>query len=111
LPPELQMTALLVSKQNASNNCQRFDNTKKQFAKRPMKEEIGLRKQYENTTEEYAVAIYFYKQYHSSQCWLTEKDAKETYLKLGNESAILTAVKEQILIRYLGLGWVEVHHA
>ena len=112
LPPELQRTAMLVAKENASNNRQRFDNAlKKQFAKRQMKEEIGLRKQYENATEEYVVAIYFYEQYHSPRCWLTEKDAKETYLKLGNESARLAAVKEQILIRYLGLGWVEAHHA
>ena len=72
-----------------------------------MKEEICLRKQYENATEEYVVAIYFYEQYHSPWCWLRKKDAKETYLKLGNESARLAAVKEQILIRYLGLGWVE----
>ena len=30
---------------------------------------------------------------------------------LGSEAARLAAVKEQILLGYLGLGWEEAHHA
>ena len=33
------------------------------------------------------------------------------YRDLGSEAARLAAVKEQILIGYLGLGWEEAHHA
>lgn len=36
--------------------------------------------------------------------------AKRVYKELKSEAARLKAVKEQILIRYLGLGWVDAHH-
>ena len=39
------------------------------------------------------------------------EEAKSTYARLASETARLAAVKEQILIRYLGLGWVQAHHA
>ena len=71
LPPELQRMAILVAKVNASNIVKDLITHLKKIAKSQMKEEIGLRKQYENATEEYVVAIYFYEQYHSPRCWLT----------------------------------------
>ena len=37
--------------------------------------------------------------------------AAEFYSALGSETARLAAVKEQILIRYLGLGWELAHYA
>ena len=36
---------------------------------------------------------------------------KMFYRQLKSETVKLAAVKEQILVRYLGLGWREVHHA
>ena len=36
--------------------------------------------------------------------------AAEFYSALGSKTARLAAVKEQILIRYLGLGWELAHH-
>ena len=37
--------------------------------------------------------------------------AAEFYSSMGSETSILAAVKEQILIRYMGLGWELDHHA
>jgi len=77
-----------------------------------MKEEISMiRKQYANATEEYVVAIYFYEQHHLPRCWNSVEEATSTYARLASETARLAAVKEQILIRYLELGWVQAHHA
>ena len=62
------------------------------------------RKQYANATEGYVVAIYVYEQYHSPRCRKSVKEARSTYARLTSETARLAAVKEQILIWYLGLG-------
>ena len=53
----------------------------------------------------------FTKQYHSPQCWAIVDEANDIFLKLKSETARLGAVKEQILIRYLGSGWVKAHHS
>ena len=70
-----------------------------------------LRKKYANATEEYVVAIYFYEQYHSPRCWKSVEEARSTYARLASETGRLAVVKEQILIRYLALGWVQTHYA
>ena len=58
LPPELQKTAIMASKEHAKSNRKNFDEAlERQFKKRRMKEEIMLRKQYVNATEEYVVVI------------------------------------------------------
>ena len=50
------------------------------------------------------------EQYHSPQCWKTVEYAQSVYGQLKSETARLNAVKEQILIHYLGLGWECAHH-
>ena len=55
--------------------------------------------------EELIVIIYFYEQYHSPRCWVTKEKAMQEYGKIKSDAQKLKAVKEQILIRYLGLGW------
>ena len=52
----------------------------------------------------------FWEQYHSPRCWTTASMAMSVYNQLKSETARLNAVKEQILIRYLGLGWEDAHH-
>ena len=94
-PPELQKTAIMASKENAKNNRKYFDEAlERQFKKLRMKEEIMIRKQYANATEEYVVAIYFYEQCHSPRCWKSVEEAKSTYARLASERAWLGAVKE-----------------
>ena len=69
-----------------------------------------MQKAEEDATKERIVALYLYDQYTSPRCWRTVKDAKHFYARLKSETARLAGVKEQILIRYLGLGWEDAHH-
>ena len=55
-------------------------------------------------------ATYLHQQYNSPRCWKTAEQALNEYCKLRTKAEKLRHVKEQILIRYLGLGWVEAHH-
>ena len=112
LTGELQRTDVLTSKENANANKRIFDYAlENQFVKRRRKEEISLEKKYEDATEDYIVAIYFHDQYHSPRCWLTLEMEAELYSALGSDTARLAAVKEQIIIRYVGLGWDLSHRA
>ena len=86
--------AIMTSKENAKSNRKIFDTAlERQFKKRRMKEEIMLRKQYANATEEYVVAIYFYEQYHSPWCWKSVEEAESTYARLASETVQLAVVK------------------
>ena len=58
--------------------------------------------------KEFIDAIYFHQQYNSSGCWTTTKEALNLFIKLTAKKDKF--VKELILIRYLGLGWLEKHH-
>eukprot|EP00956_Cyclotella_meneghiniana_P002231 scaffold2510_cov65-Cyclotella_meneghiniana.AAC.1 len=55
-------------------------------------------------------ATYLHKQYHSPACWQTVEDADANWERLKTKKDKMKHVKENILIRYLGLGWVEAHH-
>eukprot|EP00956_Cyclotella_meneghiniana_P001318 scaffold1438_cov85-Cyclotella_meneghiniana.AAC.1 len=55
-------------------------------------------------------ATYLHKQYHSPACWQTVEDAEANWERLKTKKDKMKHVKENILIRYLGLGWVEAHH-
>ena len=81
-----------------------------QKAARLKKEEIAHKKKIDITQEEYIVAMEFWEQYHSPHCWTTASMAMSVYNQLKSETARLNAVKEQILIRYLGLGWEDALH-
>ena len=50
----------------------------------------------------------FFEQFHSPRCWKTVAQARGKYNEMTANK--LEAVKEQILIRYLGLGIKEAHH-
>ena len=79
--------------------------------KRRRKEEIDHENKYEGATEDYIATNYFHEQYHYPCCWITLEVALGFYSVLGSETTRVTAVKEQILIQYLGLGWELAHHA
>jgi hypothetical protein len=53
---------------------------------------------------------YLYQNYFSPRCWKTVRQALDEFEKLTSKKDKLECVKEQILIRYLGLGWEEAHH-
>ncbi len=53
---------------------------------------------------------YLNQKYFSPCCWKTVHQALDESEKLTLKKDKLECVKEQILIRYLGLGWEEAHH-
>jgi len=52
-----------------------------------MKEDISLKKQYANASEEYGIAIYFYEQYHSPRCWATVEEANDMFFKAKEQNS------------------------
>ncbi len=46
----------------------------------------------------------------SPRCWKSVCQALDEFEKLTSKKEKIECVKEQILIRYLGLGWEEAHH-
>ena len=111
LVPELQRTAIMTSIENAAAARATFDkHILGQYTKRRNKEEEGLEDTYNVATEDYIVALYFNEQYHNDVCWTSVEVAVYYYNRLGSESRKLEAVKDQILMRYLGLGWKEAYH-
>ena len=60
--------------------------------------------------KDFIAASYFFQQYHSPRCWRTAKEAMDNFEKLRTKKDKFKFVKEQILIRYLGLGWEETYH-
>jgi hypothetical protein len=86
------------------------DALERQRAARQCKEEIAMEHKLDKDKEDYINAIYFYEQYHSKRCWLTVEKARLEWREIITKMDKLRAVKEQIHIRLLGLGWKEAHH-
>lgn len=74
------------------------------------KEEIALELKLTESQSDFIVAVYFKKQFHSSRCWRNVDIARENFTALESEGQQLSAVYKQILIQYLGLGWIDAHH-
>jgi hypothetical protein len=55
-------------------------------------------------------ASYLYQHYNLPRCWMMVQKALAEYGKLSMKKEKLKYVEEQILIRYLGLGWEEAYH-
>jgi hypothetical protein len=53
---------------------------------------------------------YLWQKYNSPQCCKLVREAFDLFNELSSKSAKLQFVKEQILIRYLGLGWAKTYH-
>ena len=64
----------------------------------------------EKATEELIDAIFLFKQFCSPACWNTVEEARDNFERLTTKKEKLRHVKDQILMRYLGLGRVEAHH-
>ena len=58
----------------------------------------------------YIAVSYLHQQHNLPRCWKTRKEALGEFRKLKTKKDQYKLVKEQILIRYLGLGWLEAHH-
>ena len=67
-------------------------------------------KEYEGSQKVGLDAFFLFKQYFLPACWSTKEEAQSSYDKLTTKKDKLECVKEQILIRYIGLGWEDARH-
>ena len=56
-------------------------------------------------SELYIDALYYHEMYGSASCWMTVSSVDRELRKLKSKSSKVTALKENICIRVLGLGW------
>jgi hypothetical protein len=108
----LRESLFQAARENVREYKQSFDEALRRQEKiKRKKEEIALEKKLDSAKEKYIDSIYFYEQYHSPRCWLTEEVARKEYNKLPSEAQKIKYVKEQIEIRWKGLGWKGAQHA
>ena len=74
-----------------------------------LKEELALIMKWTASKNEFIVGIYLHQQYHLSWCWNTPGKAFKEYDILGSESQKMKAVREQIQLYHLGLGFNKAH--
>ena len=92
-----------------SINADQLLLSKQRDAKRK-KEKIAHELGMKNVTEQYIDSLYYNDKYGSSACWMKVSDVDKELKKLKSKSAKLWALKENIRIRVIGLGWNEFSH-
>ena len=112
LHSKLQNSMLITARITAKKIGQRFNAAlKRQEDVKREKMELLLQKKLDDKGSNFLENLYLWDQWHHEKCWHTEAEANEQYNALTSKSAKLKAVKNQLLIRYLGLGWDEAYHA
>ena len=62
----------------------------------------------DRASESYIDAIYYHEMFHSNACWKTSSMVDRELKKIRSKSAKLNALKENIRMRVLGLGWKDL---
>ena len=70
-----------------------------------MKAELTQEKLFEHAKDEFIEAIIYHMMCSSDACWNTIRAVTEVLKKLKYKKDKLGALKDNIQIRYLGLGW------
>ena len=111
LDVKLQDSLLRLCKKKASKAREDFRAAlQRQREVKRAKKQAAQERKMEVATKDFIAASYFWQQYHSPRCWTTAKEAMDNFEKLQTKKDKFKFVKEQILIRYLGLGWEEAYH-
>jgi hypothetical protein len=111
LPEKLQDSLLAVVKKNGSKSRKQFTaSLRKQRAARAEKGAKAIAIKLKSTEKDLINISYLYQKYFSPHCWKTVCQALDEFEKVTSKKDKIECAKEQILIRYLGLGWEEAHH-
>ena len=111
LSEPLQDSLIAVAKKHRKRDRETFSALcRKQRAAAAEKAKVAYEKKVAKAGEAFIGASYLWQQYHSPRCWKTVEQARDEFKKLKTKKDKLKFVKDQILMRYLGLGWVEAHH-
>ena len=109
ITPELKTAILMMAQCDApSEMAQERTDLFNQRQARRRKEELALEVGRHNATEQYVDKLYYHEKWGSAACWKTVAVAERELEKCSSKSAKLDALKEQIKIRTLGLGWADL---
>ena len=108
LPEEMRISLLYMTKEYAAKT-RKYDNDalEAQRAEKRRKEELMKDNNKKKASESFIDALYYHEMYFSPACWKTENIVDRELQKLKSKSAKLYALKENIRIRVIGLGWSE----
>ena len=112
LTPHMREALLTMGARDAPAEMamERTDLSGQREARR-RKEELAAEVGRHNATEQYIDRLYYYEMWGAPACWKTASKADTELTKLESRSAKLAALKEQIRIRVLGLGWSDLSTA
>jgi hypothetical protein len=111
LPEKLQDSLLAVAKKNENRSRRHFTaSLRRQQESRAAKAANALAMKLQTTEKDLINISYLHQKYFSPRCWKTVHQALDEFEQLTLKKKKIECVKEQILIRYLGLGWEEAHH-
>ena len=111
LPEKLQDSLLAVAKKNGMRSRRQFAvSLRRQREARAAKAANALAMKLQSTEKDLINISYLHQKYFSPRCWKTLHQALDEFEQLTSKKEKIECVKEQILIRYLGLGWEEAHH-
>jgi hypothetical protein len=102
---------VVTSKRKAPESQQKFrESLQMQYECRFEKKQTARNKKVEGEMAQVMANSYLWQKYDSPRCCKLAKDSFDLFDLLGSKLAKLQFVKEQILIRYLGLGWEKAYH-
>ena len=111
LPEELTDSLIVTGRRHGKATRQDFNRRLRlQEEKSEQKEKLAKEKKLKASMEDFMNASYLHQQYNSPRCSMTAAQAFREFEKLTSNAARYRYLKEQILIRYVGLGWEEAYH-
>jgi len=111
LPEELMDSLIVMGRRHADATRRDFNKKlRKQEEKSAQKEKLAKEKKLQASMDDFMNASYLHQQYNSPRCSMTAVQVFREFDKLTSNAARYRYLKEQILIRYVGLGWEEAYH-
>jgi hypothetical protein len=112
LSTEMRQSLLTMCMQNveATRDADRTALNAQRAAKR-RKEELAREASMAKGQEAFIDALYYHEMYHSPACWKTAAAVDRELAKLTSKTSQLDALKENIRMRVIGLGWPDLETA
>ena len=111
LPQEMQDALIATAKEtSADTHRSHVDALERQRQYREQKRKDLHMSLVKKSEKKFMEASWLHQQFHSPRCWNTAKKAMDEFGKLPSDAQKKKYTKEQILIRYIGLGWEEAYH-
>ena len=103
------MTLLVMAREDAKTT-RIYDQVAitQQRKERQRKLEILKEKGMAKSSENFIDALYYHEMYGSAACWMSSRAVDNELKKIKSKSAKLEALKENIRIRTIGLGWKDL---